>query len=409
MASVADDANVQRLRLVLIVTIALLLRLAVVFFIGRGHSAEWFFGQASELGKLAESLRTGHGLSSPFGGSTGPSAFLSPGYPAIVAAVFAIFGAYSFTSAAAIMCLQAIFGAATVLVIMLLARRVFGATVANGAGLVCALAPPALFLPTIFWETSLSVLLATALFAMAFRCAERSTASNWVGMGLLSAVSLSVNPSLLPIVVCCFGWAIYQSRSKPRLGPIAGVVACLLLSSPWAIRNYCQLHAFIPLRSNAGYELWQGNRIGSDGFFLADLHPNVNAVEFRRYEVLGEVGYMNEKSAIAKDWIAANPGRFIELTAKRIFRFWTGVVRQSASLVIAYIVITTLLGFVGLAMLWQRNRVLATYFLLPLMLFPIPYYITHPDFRFRLVIDPILVALAVYALTYRRSHHETAT
>jgi hypothetical protein len=31
--------------------------------------------------------------------------------------------------------------------------------------------------------------------------------------------------------------------------------------------------------------------------------------------------------------------------------------------------------------------------LLPLLLFPLPYYITHPDFRFRLVLDPILIAL----------------
>jgi hypothetical protein len=402
MGSSGARLPTPRIQLTLIVTVALVLRLAVVAATAHTHSAEWFFGQATELGRLAESLRTGHGLSSPFGGSTGPSAFLSPGYPAIVAAVFAIFGPYSFASAIAIMCLQAVFGAATVMVLMLLVRRAFGVTVATVAGLIGALALPALFLPTLFWETSLSVLLATTLFALAMRCALDSRTGDWIALGITGAAALSVNPSLLPILICCFGWAIYRTRSRPRFAPITSVALCLVLSTPWVIRNAYQLHTFIPFRSNVGYELWQGNRPGSDGFFLAELHPNVNRAEFLRYALLGEVGYMHEKSVIAREYIAANPGWFLEFTMKRILYFWTGIVRQSATLVVAYISLTSLLGFTGLAMLWRRNRPLAIYFLLPIMLFPVPYYITHPDFRFRLVIDPVLAVLSAYVLTYRQ-------
>jgi hypothetical protein len=36
---------------------------------------------------------------------------------------------------------------------------------------------------------------------------------------------------------------------------------------------------------------------------------------------------------------------------------------------------------------------------LPLLLFPIPYYITHAEFRYRLNIDPVLTVLAAYAVT----------
>ena len=42
---------------------------------------------------------------------------------------------------------------------------------------------------------------------------------------------------------------------------------------------------------------------------------------------------------------------------------------------------------------------LAVLFLLPLMVFPLPYYITHAEFRYRLVVDPLLTILAAYALT----------
>ena len=380
-----------------------MLRLVVIWFVAKSHSADWFFSQASELARLAESIRSGHGLSSPFGGSTGPSAFLAPGYPALVATVFAIFHPYSYGSAVAIMCLQALFSAATVGMLMLLAGRLFGNSAATVAGIIWAISPPLLWLPTLFWETSLSVFLATTIATLAFYCGERPTLQRWLVAGLLSALTLSVNPSLLPILVSCFGWAFYKTRSQPLSSPAAGLALCLLLWSPWVARNYHQLHTFIPLRSNMGYELWQGNRPGSDGFFSAELHPNTSVEEFSRYRVLGEVCYMREKSVISTSAIRSDPSRFLWLSTKRAFYFWTGIVRESSALVVAHIVLTSLAGLFGLFLLWRRNRELAIFFLLPLLLFPAPYYITHPDFRFRLVIDPILTALAAYALTARSS------
>ena len=59
----------------------------------------WLYSRGIELGTLAQSLVAGQGLSSPFGGSTGPTALLAPGYPAIIALFFAIFGSFTFTAA----------------------------------------------------------------------------------------------------------------------------------------------------------------------------------------------------------------------------------------------------------------------------------------------------------------------
>lgn len=403
MARPSAPLEVTRFHVVPIVLVALALRLAVAVFVARSHSADWFFGQATELGSLAESLRSGHGLSSPFGGSTGPSAFLSPGYPALVAAVFAVFRPFSYASELAILGLQVAFSAATILVVMQLARRLFGSRVANIAGLVCALAPPALFLPTLFWETTLSVLLATSVVALAARCADKGEPLDWLYLALCCSVAITVNPSLLPIVLSCLGWAAWRRSAQSLLPPAAAVSLVVLLAMPWAVRNYRQLHAFIPLRSNAGYELWQGNRIGSDGFFFAGLHPNTNTAEFTRYQKLGEVAYMHEKSVVATTLIKADPGRFVRLTFKRSYNFWTGIGRTSSSLVVTYISLTTLAGFVGLFVLWRRNRAIAILCILPLLLFPVPYYITHPDFRFRLILDPLLVMLAAYAVCHRKA------
>ena len=54
----------------------------------------------------------------------------------------------------------------------------------------------------------------------------------------------------------------------------------------------------------------------------------------------------------------------------------------------------------GIWRLVREGRLrLAVLFVLPLMVFPLPYYITHAEFRYRLVIDPLLTILAAYALT----------
>jgi hypothetical protein len=392
-----------RLRLVPITALALVLRVAVVALTASSHSAQWFFGQASELTSLATSLVSDGCLCSPFGGATGPSAFLSPGYPAIVAAVFALLHPSSYAAAIAIMLLQAVFGAATAAVLMLFTRRAFSIPAANLAGLVWALSPPAIFLPTLFWETSLSVLLATALVTLALYLADHPTLRAGAAFGMMMAAALCVNPSLLPIALCSLGWVTYRLRQRSLAAPVLAAMLWIALSTPWALRNARELHSFIPLRSNLGYELWQGNRPGSDGFFEPALHPNVNSIEFAKFQQLGEVSYMADNSAEARSYIAGNPGHFLALTAKRAFDFWTGIVRNSAGLVVGYIVLTTLLGFAGLTRLWLRDRSLAALLTLPLIFFPLPYYITHPDFRFRLVLDPILIALVAYWLTTRRA------
>jgi len=159
------------------------------------------------------------------------------------------------------------------------------------------------------------------------------------------------------------------------------------------------MHAFIPMRTNMGYELWQGNGPQSHGFFNPILHPNINQTEFNRYASLGELGYMQEKSALTHQAIQADPARFIRLTLKRFACFWTGFSnRPSSFFVLAHIMFTTLFAGVALVLLIKRRSPVALLFLLPLLVFPIPYYITHPDFRFRLVLDPIATILTAYAL-----------
>ncbi len=124
----------------------------------------------------------------------------------------------------------------------------------------------------------------------------------------------------------------------------------------------------------------------------------LNQHELDLYRAQGEVVYVRSKSAEAKRYIAAHPGIFAEMTARRIFRFWSGTGNVDGSPVYAaHALITTVLGFAGILLLWRRDRALAVLFALPLLLFPLPYYVTHAEFRYRLNLDPVLTLLAAYA------------
>ncbi len=122
----------------------------------------------------------------------------------------------------------------------------------------------------------------------------------WIMGGFYCGVVVLVNPSLVLTLAAIMVWAATRMRGRSLLsGPLLGFIVFLAVFLPWPIRNYRVLHTPILFRSNMGYELWQGNRFGSQGYFDATLHPNVNRQEFADYARLGEVRYMQEKSSIA--------------------------------------------------------------------------------------------------------------
>jgi hypothetical protein len=402
--SVATDGRVYTKT---ILAVAVALRLGVVWMVLSRYPRNWLFSKAPDLGFLAESLNSGHGFSSPFGGSTGSTAFLAPGYPVAVGLIFRLFGSYSFLSAGVLMALQILFAILNVAIIMHVARRLFGAPAANLAGAFWAVSLPIIWLPAVPWETGLSTLLLIGMLALALRCMDTRRMSLWILMGAYCGLAMLVNPSLMLALCTILGWTVYQTRSVRPYGPLMCSLVFLVVFAPWPIRNARVLHAFIPLRSNFGYELWQGNHAGATGIFDATLEPLQNKGEYSKYASMGEVAYMRDKSALAKTYICAHPREFLNLSAKRVTLFWLGTgTNVTSGVVELHIVTTSLLGLLSLVALFRQRRSTAMLFLLPLLVFPLPYYITHPDFRFRLVLDPLLTILAAYGVTRLHAHLE---
>ena len=224
-------------------------------------------------------------------------------------------------------------------------------------------------------------------------------------MGLYAGLTLLINPSLSLTLLALFLWSAYQTaiktRTTPIIQPLAAALLCLLIFAPWPIRNARVFHAFIPLRSNLGFELWKGNRPGATTVDEVAVYPVFNRQEYDDYANRGEIGYMGHKTALAKQYIRAHPAIFVSLSAERFLRYWTGTGSSEPSLFLElHACLTTILGAFGLVWLFRSRRTqLAVTLLLPLLLFPLPYYITHAELRFRILIEPVTTILAAYAVS----------
>ena len=399
---VSETPALSRSHTLAVLGIALALRLLVLWISVTKHPPQWFFTRGIEMGLLAQSLLSGHGLSSPFGGSTGPTAFIAPVYPILVAFVFKLFGQFTTASELVILSAQIALNLLTVWLIMHIARQLFSQTAATLAGLIWACSLPLVWMPTIFWETSLSSCLLIGLFALVLQYRRKSqlNAFHWMFLGAYCGFAALVNPALLLSVVAVALWLAFTTRKTTFWRPLLAAIAFIIVFSAWPLRNARAFHKFIPLRTTVGFELWMGNREGASGFLEESLFPMFNRTERDDYKTRGEVGYSQHKSELAKTYIQAHPAEFLRLTTIRTKRFWTGTgTRNGSPLFAIHATVTTFLGAIGLFFLLRSRRFdQAILFILPLLLFPLPYLITHAEFRYRIIIDPLLTIFAAYAV-----------
>ena len=82
----------------LIVSVALATRLYFLYSFQKDHSrqAVSVIPFLFEVGNIAHSLATGHGFASPFRVVTGPTAWMTPLFPMLLAGIFRMFGSYTF-------------------------------------------------------------------------------------------------------------------------------------------------------------------------------------------------------------------------------------------------------------------------------------------------------------------------
>jgi hypothetical protein len=183
-------------------------------------------------------------------------------------------------------------------------------------------------------------------------------------------------------------------------------MVCLVCVSIWVGRDVRTFGKFIPLRSNFALEFQVGNSDDTSRPDSDHLLPPDNPAEMEKFRRMGEVVYMAEKQRQVKDFLRQHPGRFVGLTFRRILFLWTGIWgahpgwSPGDELGVPNILAYSLLSFLAFLGLYRsiQNRVpFAVPLAMALLCFPLLYYVTHPDVRYRHPIDPEMVLLAVYA------------
>src|SRR5271170_830643 len=374
----------------------------------------------NETGNIAYSLAAGHGYSSPYWQETGPTAWLTPVYPALVAGVFRIFGIHTAHSFFAVVFLNILFSTATCVPIFYIGKRVSGLGVASGAAWLWALFPNAIIIPYEWvWDTSLSALLIATILWATLELADTQSARHWCGYGLLWGFALMTNPSLGSLLPALLGWAAYRALQQGRLLLSRPALACgiaVLCCVPWTVRNYLAFHRFVPLRSNLPFELWLGNNEQFDEQSQVVPPANPERAEIRSYIHMGETAFMQDKWRKATGFMRAHPRLEIALFARRFVATWTGVekpiesFRDTDSALVRVVIISNALAALGalcglLALLRSRNIYAFPLAAVPIV-YPLIYYVTHTSLRYRHPIDPVLlllVAIAFAAMLQNRS------
>ena len=367
----------------------------------RLNTAQW---STFEMANLAYSLATGHGFSSPFRGDTGPSAFTAPLYPWVIWLAFRAFGICSYGAAFAMLVFNSVFAALTSWTIYRIARRVFNETVAVWSGWVWALLPASIYFSAYWvWETSLSAFLLSLLFMLTLEMEGDNRLSSWFGYGLLWGIVGLTNTSMIAWLPFSGCWLAYQlhRRGKRFVVPVVfSAVVFWMTLMPWLVRNYSVFGEPVFVRDAVGMNLRAGNNPQAEGWWVRTYIPSYNGYLYELYQQMGEAAFDAEQADQAKDWIAQHPKMFLVLTFRRFIFFWAGIpktgLEQAKNLLF---LASSVLSIGGLLLAAKRRLHGVLLFATLLVSYPLIYYITFPQPRYRHAIEPELAILAVFLIS----------
>ena len=396
------------------VTAALLLRF---FFLWLSHHNEdrvhnHFLSWGLEALMVANSLAVGHGFAEPFPHYVFTTAWLAPVYPWLVSFGKLLLHLSDPALTIFAQILNIIFSSLTCYPIYSLAKRIYGTSIAMAATWLWAFLPTAILMPIEWtWDQSLSALLLCLLLCFTYYLCESSSPEHWAAYGLLWGVAALTNPTLSVLLPFLASWLWFQ-RAKRVLpsGPLLtrAVLFFVLVLLPWTIRNYFELGGLFFVKSNFGVEFWLGNNPEVKDTFTPQLHPMRNYREYALLALNSEPVYSRLKQREALAFIEAHPRTFLKFCYNRVVDTWTGKYDSlldtfiqplgAGRIYFGYNGIFSVLAFAGLVVsLWTRARE-SLPLAFCLLLFPIPYYITHSSLRYRHPIDPVMTIFVVLAL-----------
>jgi len=307
-----------------IVIVALLLRVVAVAA-DTGYRPS---NDALEYDYLARSIAAGDGY--PRSGyllQGGPTAIRGPGYPYLLGAVYALSG----DSLTAGRLAGAALGALSVLLLYLIAKRIWGRRTGLLAAALAAVFPPLVLLSRDLISESLfiALMLATLLCLLNFRRSGGSLRWAAAAGALCGLAALTRNTGValvLPMVIGVWtGRPLLRPSSLAAPAVALGVAA--LLVTPWIVRNEAEFGRFVPLTTSGGFAA--AGTYNGDSLHDADSHGAWRDPQtIRQFTPLFTTPGIDESDAdielrrAARDFAWENPGYVAETTGWNLLRLF---------------------------------------------------------------------------------------
>ena len=359
-------------------------------------STPYYWG--TENHNIAASIAEGKGFADPYDPlETGPSAWVAPPFPYLLAGVFWLAGTKTVAAARLGIFLQILLFGGTLWLLYSIVQRLFSTSCAKLATLIWLVRPNRIGLTSSHLSevgfSAFSPLLAVFAFVRFEETPTRKAAA-------LAGLAMGFAILCLPVMVLAlpfFAYALYALARRalhPWAGPLLALVLCLAVFTPWIIRNYVAFGTFVFVKSNFGHTLYDANRDDS-----GNTVPSLYTSEGERHlmQRMGEVAYTRYSLQRAMAWIRNHKKEFLARCVRRALAFWVVNPATDVKRWIWYLYQIPLLATsaLGLRRHWQRNPATTLCFAI-LVIVPSVYFVTGyaEQHRFRLPFETLLIMFA---------------
>ena len=250
-----------------------------------------------------------------------PTALWPPGYPVTLAVIYKLTG----NSVNAARLFNILVGAATVVLVFLIALRLFDRTTAIFAGGVMALLPShVLFTTVLLSETYFGFLLAAILALFVYRVLDRERPNLVLvaALGALTVFAGYVRGEFLAYGGVLALLMVVHLRAR-AVAPIAAfAIGGALIMTPWVVRNQIQFGEPIVGTTGAGRVSYQGHNPETDGgaSLIATTQLEAQFAGDSRKDI--ELKSNTEGSRLAREWATSHKLEELRLIPKRLYRLF---------------------------------------------------------------------------------------
>src|SRR5262245_37584801 len=362
-------------------------------------------GDERDYIRRAENLIAGNGFTA---GGENDRMWRTPAYPGLLSGVFLIFN----RPLTVVRLLHAMLGALACVFVFLIASRIFGSSIAILSALYFAFYPPHVYMAGQVLSENLllpGVLAATMAF---INLAGRQTFRSAVLTGVLDGLSIIVKPEYGVIVAAMVVVLWLTGGEKRFLHSAALILATVLVFSPWILRNY-QLSGHFVLSSVGGEAFWGGNNEfvlnipQHRGYWMppSEMPEQLKQVltaptEYEQDRVRWRFGW---------DFLEKHPQDIPRLMFYKLRRFYSVLVQDPKERLVLILSFGLLLPFIAAGVLvnaWKftTQRQTGLILIAIILCYNLLAIVFWGANRLRLVIDPMLIILGVWAVCAALKH-----